>query len=155
MKIDSVNANNHRAALEVGFGGRMLPMPYARLEPRPSKEDPLAQVYVDEELGSAGVTYMLRSGAEGSVHLDDVLDYNEDPEYMRELMLYKLTLDAQRCVEESGLSRREIIRKLGTSPAQFYRLLDPTNTTKSVDKLLLLFAALDCEVDISVKVPTR
>lgn len=155
MKIDSVRANNRRGAFEVAFDERVLPMPYVRLDVQPSADDPLASLYVDDELGSEGFTYVLKSGAEASVHLDHVLDYNEDPEHMRELLLYKLTLDAQRCVKESGLSKREIIRKLGTSPAQLYRLLDTANTKKSVDKLLLLFAALDCEVDISVTAPVR
>ena len=72
---------------------------------------------------------------------------------MRELLLYELTLEAKRCVETSGLSKREIIRRLGTSPAQFYRLVDPANSRKSLDGLLALFAVLDCEVGFTVKQP--
>ena len=45
----------------------------------------------------------------------------------------------------------EIIRRLGTSPAQFYRLIDPTNYRKTVDKMLLLLQVLDCEVDVVVR----
>jgi hypothetical protein len=48
------------------------------------------------------------------------------------------------------LSRREIIRRLGTSPAQFYRLLDATNNRKSVDGMLNLLHALDCEVELVI-----
>jgi hypothetical protein len=54
-------------------------------------------------------------------------------------------------VAETQLSRREIIRRLGTSPAQFYRLLDPTNYGKSIDALLSLLQVLDCEVELVVK----
>jgi len=43
---------------------------------------------------------------------------------MRDLLLYKLTLEAQKQVEKSPLSKRELIRRLNTSPAQFYRILD-------------------------------
>jgi predicted XRE-type DNA-binding protein len=64
--------------------------------------------------------------------------------------LYKLTLEAQKRLEDSPLSRREIIRRLGTSPAQFYRLIDQTNYRKSIDKLLLLLNVLDCEVELVV-----
>ncbi|MBI4880877.1 MAG: XRE family transcriptional regulator [Planctomycetes bacterium] len=70
---------------------------------------------------------------------------------MRDLLLYKLTIEAQKRLEESPLSKREIIRRLGTSAAQLYRLLDSTNYRKSVDKLLLLLHVLDCEVDLVVR----
>ena len=67
------------------------------------------------------------------------------------LLLYRLTLEAQKRVERSALSTRELIRRLGTSPAQFYRLLDQTNYRKSVDQLLTLLSILDCEVQLIVK----
>ena len=70
---------------------------------------------------------------------------------MRDLLLYKLTIEAQKQVEISKLSKREMIRRLGTSPAQFYRLLDSTNYRKSVDKMLLLMHVLDCEIDLVIK----
>jgi hypothetical protein len=54
-------------------------------------------------------------------------------------------------VEASPLSKREIIRRLGTSAAQFYRLLDPTNYRKSPGQLLSLLYILDCEVDLVVR----
>lgn len=70
---------------------------------------------------------------------------------MRELLVYRLTLEAERRVARSPLARREIVRRLGTSPAQLYRLLDPTNTRKSVDAMLALLQVLDCEVELVVK----
>jgi len=48
------------------------------------------------------------------------------------------------------LPRREIIRRLGTSASQFYRLLDQTNYKKSVDQVLALLNVLGCEVHCSV-----
>ncbi len=48
------------------------------------------------------------------------------------MVIYKLTIWAQEEVEKSDLSTRELIRWLGTSPAQFYRLLDQTNYRKSM-----------------------
>jgi hypothetical protein len=71
--------------------------------------------------------------------------------YLRDLLLYKLTLEAQKRVASSRLSRREIIRRLGTSAAQFYRLLDQTNYRKSIDQLLSLLHVLDCDVEIIVR----
>jgi len=85
------------------------------------------------------------------VHIEQVLEYNRDPGYLRDLLLYKLTLEAQKRVEASSLSRREMMRRLGTSAAQFYRLLDQTNYRKSVDQVLSLLQVLDCDVDLIVR----
>ncbi len=85
------------------------------------------------------------------MHVDSVLDYNEDPEYMADLLLYNLTLEAEQRIRDSRLSKREIARRLGTSPAQLHRLLDPTNYRKSLQRLVLLLLILDCDVRWSVK----
>jgi len=112
------------------------------------------EAYVDTELAREAFTYVLESGVEDSVHIEQVLEYNKDPTYLRELLIYKLTLEAQRRVEASSLSKREIIRRLGTSATQFYRLLDQTNYRKSIDKLLALLHVLDCDVDLIVRTKT-
>ena len=113
--------------------------------------DRIEEVYVDPELGREGFTYRLASGVEGSVHLDSVLEYNEDPSYMAELTLYRLTLEAEKRFESSGLSAREVARLLGTSPTQLYRLLDPTNYGKSLKQLVALLYLLGAEVEVEVK----
>ena len=130
---------------------RTLSFPYIKAEPRPTASDPVDEVSVDKELGREAFVYVLKSGAEGTIHIDQVLEYNQDPGYLRDLLLYKLTLEAQKRVEESALSKREIIRRLGTSAAQFYRLVDQTNYRKSVDQVLNLLHVLDCDVDLVVK----
>ena len=67
---------------------------------------------------------------------------------------YRLTLEAQKRIAESPLSKREIMRRLGTSAAQLYRLLDQTNYRKSVDQVLSLLQVLNCEVDLVVRTKT-
>ena len=106
MKITSVVANNHRRAFEVATRRGQWPFPYSKADPSPSPTDPIVELYIDPELAREGFTYVLASGAEGSVHFDSVLEYNEDPSYLRDLLVYKLTLEARACVEASGLSRR-------------------------------------------------
>ena len=150
MKISSVTANNRRHAFEVGTRRGRLFFPYVKADPTPTSGDPVANAIVDEELGREALTYTLVSGAEGSIHVEQVLDYNRDPAYLRDQLLYRLTLEAERRLTASPLSRREIIRRLGTSPAQFYRLLDPTNYRKSIDGVLELLQVLDCSVDLVV-----
>lgn len=151
MKIQSVEANNRRKAFEVAADGRVLTYPYARLDPRPAPDNKITLVYVDEEIGCEGFTYVLASGEEGTVHIEQVLEYHRDPGYLRDLLLYQLTVEAQRRVEASGLSKREIVSRLGTSASQLYRLLDQTNYSKSLGQLLALLYVLDCEVDVVVR----
>ena len=151
MKITRVRPNSRRRGFEVSSGQRNHVFPYAKLKVRPTPGNKVRTVYVDRDLGREAFTYVLESGEEGTVHLDAVLDYNRNPAYMRDLLLYKLTLEARRQVRQSPLSRRELIRRLGTSPAQFDRLLDQTNYKKSVDQLLSLLRVLDCDVDLVVK----
>lgn len=151
MKITSVRENNRKRAFEIKTRRGEWSFPYVRCEPAPTSTDPIVELYVDPELGREGFTYVLASGAEGAVHIDHVLDYNEEPGYMSRLLLHDLTVEALERIESSPLSKREIIRRLGTSPAQLYRLLDPTNYRKSVDKMLALLQVLDCEVEMIVR----
>ena len=151
MKIRSVKANNRRKAFEVGTARGMLPFPYSKSEPAPGASDSVVRVVVDKELAREAFTYVLGSGKEGTVHIEQVLEYNQDPRHMRDTLLYKLTIEAHRRLEASPLSKREIIRRLGTSAAQFYRLVDQTNYRKSIDQLLALLRVLDCEVELVVR----
>jgi len=151
MKVRSVKLNNHRKVFMVRIYRGSFAFPYAKADPPPTAADRIRHVYVDHEIGYEGFTYVLESGREGTIHIDHVLDYNRDPAYMRKLMLYQLTVTALERMEETPLSKREIIRRLGTSPAQLYRLLDTTNYRKSIDKLLLLLHVLDCEIDFVVR----
>jgi len=121
------------------------------MEHGPQPGDLVREARIDEELGREGFSYVLTSGREGTVHAEQVLDYNEDSDYLREALLYKLTVEAQKRLASSALSKREIIRRLGTSATQFYRLLDQTNTRKSVGQLISLLHILDCDVELVVK----
>jgi hypothetical protein len=151
MKIQSVKNNNRKKAFELKTSKGELQFPYSRLEPPPGDGDLVRKVFVDRELGREAVSYVLKSGRSGTVHLEQVLEYNQDPRYLRDALLYQLTNEAQKRLEESALSKREIIRRLGTSATQFYRLVDQTNYQKSVDQLLSLLRVLDCDVELVVR----
>ena len=127
---------------------------FAPVNPRWKSVDQQARirrVFIDQELGREAFTYQLQSGKEGSVLAEQVLEYNQDPAHLRDVVLYNLTIEAQKRVAASSLSKREIIRRLGTSATQFYRLLDQTNYRKSVDRMLSLLHVLDCEVELVVR----
>ena len=151
MKIRSVRFNNKRKGFDASVSGKTYVFPYVKARPSPTSDDAVTRLYVDKELGGEGFTYELQSGKTGTVHVEQVLEYNRDPNYLRDLMLYKLTVEAQRRIADSPLSKREIIRRLGTSATQLYRLLDQTNYKKSLDQLVSLLQLLECDVDLVVR----
>lgn len=151
MKINKVLFNNKKKSFLVYTSKSIFEFPYARLDLKPNPKDGIARVFSDRELGHSAFTYVLASGKEGTIPLDQVLEYNRDASYMREMLLYKLSLKAQELLKYSRVSKRAIIRRMGTSPTQFYRLLDQTNTGKTIDQMTKLLSALDCRVDVVFK----
>jgi len=151
VKIRKVEANNRKGQFHVlTRSGDSYVFPYVKADLKPDPDNKVADAYVDRELGSEAFTYTLESGDEGSVHIDRVLEYNEDPTYLRDLLIYQLTVESRRRIDESGLSRRELARRLRTSVPQLYRLLDPINTRKSINQLVSLLQVLDCSIDLVV-----
>ncbi len=116
-----------------------------------SGDDRVVDVYPDPEAGREAFTYQLESGSEDTIHLDAVLEYHEDPAYLNEVLLHRLTVEARKTIEHSDMPKRELVRRLGTSPSQLYRLLDPANSAKSAGQLLALLHLLGCEVDVVVR----
>lgn len=92
-----------------------------------------------------------RLGRKAPVHVDSVLEHNEDPTYLADLLLYRLSNEARERFDASPLSAREVARLLGTSCAQMYRVLDPTNYSKSVRQLFALLNVLGCDVEVEVR----
>ncbi len=151
MKIRSLQMNNHRKVFVIRTYKERHEYPYALLDTRPTDDDKIVDAWVDPELAREAFTYRLESGAEDSVHIDRVLEYCQDPSYMRDLLLYKLTLAAKRLVDASPLGIRELSRRLGTSPTQLYRVLDEENNRKSLDRVFELLSVLQCRIDIHSK----
>jgi len=150
MKIKSVTANNRKKAFDIETTVGAYSFPYAFLTVQPDAGHAVEEAYPDGELGSEGFTYRLSDGREDTVHLDAVLEYNRDPAYLNELLLHRLTVEAQKALDASALTKRELIRALGTSASQFYRLLDPTNRGKSVGQMLALLHLLGRDVDVVI-----
>ena len=150
MKIESVTHNNHKRVFEVVLERRAYEFPYARCDVLPTTSDPIRGISIDPELGNEGFVYVLASGAEGTVLADWVLELNRDPDAIRELILYTLSSKAQAAIEGSGLSKRAVARRLGTSMSQLLRLLDHRNRTKSIWKMIELLWVLGLRVHVDV-----
>ena len=48
---------------------------------------------------------MLESGKEGTVHSEQVLEYNQDPHYLRDVLVYKLTIEVRKRVKRKSLTQ--------------------------------------------------
>lgn len=152
MKITSLKADNRKKEFVlVTKTGAKYAFPFAQCAPAPQPDNRLLEFFIDDELANEAFTYRLQSGDEGSVHLEQVLEFNEEPEYLAELLLYRLSLEARKRIDKSKLSRRQIARQLNTSVPQLYRLLDPANTGKSMKQLVALLHVLDCDVNLVVR----
>jgi hypothetical protein len=154
VKIRSVTQNNRKKVFELRTSAKRLVFPFSKADPAPTIQDPISEIFVDPEAGREAFTYVLHSGRTGTIHIEQVLEYNQDPTYLRDLLLYRLTIEAQKRIAKSPLSKREIVRRLGTSAAQLYRLLDQTNYRKSVDQVVALLQVLNCDVDLVVRTKT-
>lgn len=151
-RIDEVEIDNRRKLITIVSDGVEISLPYVKLDLKPTPRNPISKFVIDPELGARAVTYTLESGAEDSVHLNAFLDYNRDPDYLQRTLKLKLTLIAQRAMKQSGLSRGEVRRRLGTSASQLIRLLDQTNYAKSIDELLRLVSVLGIGIDLQESV---
>ena len=153
MKIRSVRHNNRKRVFEIGTSTKTLVFPFSKAKPVPTMQDPIRELFVDQEAGREAFTYILHSGRTGTVHVgkcSNTIRIRIPPESSA------LPVDHRgpEANQESPLSKREIVRQLGTSAAQLYRLLDQTNYRKSVDQLLALLQVLNCDVDLVVRTKT-
>ena len=76
MKIRSVRHNNRKRVFEVGTSTKTLVFPFSKAAPIPTTEDPVTRLAVDGEAGREAFTYVLHSGRTGTVHVEQVLEYN-------------------------------------------------------------------------------
>lgn len=150
MKIKNVFINNRKKVVMIETYKGSFSLPFSKLQIKPTKKNKIDKIFVDKELASQAITYKLSSGEEDSVHIDAFLDYNHDPNFLREAILHGLTAEALKFSKSLAISKHEIARRLFTSLSQVYRLLDPKNNKKSVDGMLRLLAVLGSIVKFRV-----
>ena len=95
MKIRNVEMNNRKNEFTVVTrSNAVYVFPYSEANPCPKPDNRIKKLFVDKELGSEAFTYLLESGEEGSIHIEQILEYNDDPVYFAELLIYRLTVAA-------------------------------------------------------------
>ncbi len=150
MKVRSVQFDNRRQSFHVTVGSRVLELPYAAMD-RTRGRLKVVRAFPDPEMGYEGFAFELDTGEIDGVHVDNVLLVNGDPRAVRENTLHNLIAASLDAPAESGVSKRSLARRLGTSMSQLARLLDPTNRTKSIEQMMSLLRALGRDVEVVVK----
>jgi hypothetical protein len=138
-------------AFIVHLGPRKLLYPFALLSPQPSIKDRFVRSFGDEKLGQQAIWYVLQSGKQGFLSAEQVLTFYREPSDVKALVLWQLTLAAIEHLKQTGLSRRQILRRMRTSAAQLDRILDASNVHKTVDSVLALLEVLGYEVEVTVR----
>lgn len=146
--IKSVDVNNYAKKIAIEVKGAVYDMPFAKLMTKPTSHNPIIEIFVDQELASEAVTYMLKNGEVDSIPLDAFLDYNRNPDYLKKMFLFEMTNVALDKLKSSQISKNEVCKRLRTSPSQLARLLDPTNTKKTMDKMLELLVILGADIQL-------
>ena len=154
-RITYVYANYRSRSLVVHLGQHKLLYPFALLDPQPSAWDRYVRYYVDERAGPSAVHYVLESGSQGRLTAEQVLDFHREPAQLKTRVLETLTMAASERIQNTGLSKRQIFKRLRTSRAQLDRILDPSNVRKSVDSVLAVLEVLGYEVEVTVRQKRR
>ena len=144
-----------KKAFVVHLGQRKLLYPFALLTPRPSISDRMVRSFGDEKLGQEAIWYVLQSGKQGLLSAEQVLTFYREPSDVKAMVLWQLTLAAMEHIQHTGLSRRQILRRMRTSSAQLDRILDASNMRKTVDGVLALLEVLGYEVEVTVRRKTK
>lgn len=151
MKIKRILANNRKKVILLETTGGKYEYPYRLLPFVPNLDDKIVDIYVDKEIDSRGFSFNTESGRNETVLLDQVLDYNKDPQYIRDNTLHNLTAEAIKAFDKQEMSKAEIARRMKTSTKQIYRLLDPSFYGKTIDQMVMFLFVLGKEIGIVEK----
>lgn len=99
----------------------------------------------DREVGNHSFYFVIDTGKKDYVPYDQPLHIVQNPEYVKEQTLYEVTKEINDLIQKTGISKRELTRRLRTSMSQLLRLLNPANTNKELSRLIEIAAILNYE----------
>src|SRR6185295_10993601 len=88
VKVGRVTVNARERAFHVRLGRKTFRFPFVKSDPIATANDPVLRAWADPELAYQGFSFVTASGKEGSVLVDQVLEYNRDPRLLRKLTLH-------------------------------------------------------------------
>jgi hypothetical protein len=142
-EISRVGFNNRKRAVECQIGSQAYILPYARVGI--ARDERVARVSVDRGGDHDALRYVLKwwrrraVGRVGIVTVDEAFEYYA--QRLGDRVRRKLAREAKKRVAASSL---------GTSPGQFYRLIDEGEDRVSFGQLLALLEVVGADVDVVV-----
>ena len=147
-KFKKVEFNNKKKIFRLTYNSNlMVECPYVAL----GIKEKVIDAGPDKEVGHHSFYFVLENGKKDYVPFDQPLYISNNPDYMRQELMFELTMKIQYMIENAGISKRELARSLKTSVTQINRLLDQTNYNKDLSRLIQIAALLNYDFDWEFK----
>jgi hypothetical protein len=147
-KFKKVEFNNKKRVFKLSYNsGLVVECPYAAL----GIKEKVVEAAPDKEVGGHSFYFILENGKQDYVPFDQPLYISNNPDYMRQELMFELTMNILSIIEDVGISKRELARSLKTSVTQINRLLDQTNYNKDLSRLIQIASLLNYDFDWEFK----
>src|SRR5271165_655760 len=123
-KIKEVTFDNKKRLFHLEYtSGLKVETPYSAL----GIHEKVTDAAPDSEAGEHSFYFVLESGKKNYVPYDQPLHIVQNPDYVKQETLYKMTKAINEFIRKEKVPKRELARRLNTSMSQLARLLDTTN----------------------------
>lgn len=147
-KFKLVRFNNKKKVFHLTYtSGLEIECPYSAL----SIDKNIIDAGPDKEVGNHCFYFVLEDGEKDYITFDQPLYIIRHPDYVREEVLYNLTLELQKIIALKKIPKRELARRLNTSVTQVNRLLDQTNYKKDLSRLIEIATIIGYEFNWTLK----
>jgi hypothetical protein len=147
-KFRSVQFNNRKKVFHLIYtSGLEVDCPYSAI----SVKKNVVEAGPDKEVGNHSFYFILEDGYTGYVPYDQPLHIINHPDYVKEEIMWRVTIQLRDVIASKNISKREIARRMNTSVTQINRLLDQTNYNKDLSRLIEMAAIIGYEFDWSLR----
>jgi len=148
-KIHSVEVNNRRKILTVGYGkGHFISLHFSQFS---VVDEEIVRAWVDRETHGLSVGLEFEGGRVDFMPYDQPLALSRDPEFLLQNQIERLIADIKMRLEKKKMSKRFLAKALETSDNQVQRLLNPKILNKNLEQLYRIASILGVELELSLK----
>ena len=143
-KFKKVEFNNKKKVFILTYtSGLKIECPYSALKINKK----VIEAAPDKEVGGHSFYFVLENGHKDYVPYDQPLHIVQNLEYVKHEILFEITLQVNKIIKRSKISKRELARRLNTSLSQLNRLLDTTNYNKELSRFIEIAVILEQEFE--------
>ena len=150
VKIRRVAINRRKKTFDVDLGRSRYSIAFARLDPRPTADDPVEEANIDPRSRARGSCTGSRRGPRALCSRIKS-SVKQKIRYLRRILLHRVTVEARDRLTASGICKRGGGPEAGRLSRPALPAARRPNQRKSVDQMLRLLQVLDCGVDLVVR----